>query len=478
MLGSKLIEMFKTLSKKELPKFKDYVSSPIYNKSDKVVHLFEIIKEEYPKCDSSNLDKEVVFKRLYPSKVMEDSSLRALMSQLTKLLENFFAFLEYESNVNLQERLKLIAFTERRLNSIYERQQKQSLQRAKKQKQSNELFYHQFRLLDIYFQFNIVNNNRDIKNSGLQELMYNLDLYYIASKLKYASALMNRQSVLATKYELHFLEEIFERVQGSDLYDISFVKIYYNLCMLSIAENSHDYYKELKVLMAEKSKELTRTEIRPLYIALSNYCIRQIKSGNTKYLYELFELHKKLLREKIFLFEDGFLSPHTYKNIVTVSLRVKEHDWTKKFIQEYRNKLHPDYRLSSHNYALASLNFSLQKYDYSKELLLEVQFFDDYYQLAYKILLIKNYYELEEMIVLKSSIEALRVYLIRQKNISTTNRMAYQNFVKFIQRLLRIKEGGTKKITDLLHDVQSPSRQVAERQWLIEKIEELKQLKK
>ena len=48
MLKSKLIEILKTISFKDLNRLDAYLHLPIYNKNEKVLDLFNIIKQEYP----------------------------------------------------------------------------------------------------------------------------------------------------------------------------------------------------------------------------------------------------------------------------------------------------------------------------------------------------------------------------------------------------------------------------------------------
>ncbi len=479
MLDSKLISMFRTLNKRELQRFEEYIKSPFFNKNEKVLHLFDIIKEEYPSCNSPRLNKTIVFNRLFPQKKQHDSSLRAVMSLLTKLLEDFFAYLEYEKSANFRERLKLDAFVNRRLDRVFDKFYNSIQKQLRKGKQNVDYFYHVFRLVDIVLRFNIGKGDRK-HESGLQQVMNNFDIYYVAAKLKYTCATINRQNVFDKQYDLHLLDEVLQLVKHPILKDIPLIQIYYNICLLWLKEDKSEmYYQKIRQLIGEHMNVIDAIEIRSVYVNLTNYCTQKVKLGHSNYLRELFELYKEMLATKAMWMDDEnkHMSPHHYKNFVTVGLRLQEYEWTEQFITQYKKELDPNHQKSVYNFALALLSFELKEYNKAKSHLLEVNFLDDYYQISYKVLLIKCYYELEESSVLQSSIEAFRIYLIRQKSISQVNRAAYQSYVNLMKKLLRIKAGGTKKLTNLQTEVLK-EKQIAERQWLLQKIEELLMLQK
>lgn len=48
MVNTKLITLLKTLSKSEINKFRDFVSSPFYNKNQTVINLCEEVIKYHP----------------------------------------------------------------------------------------------------------------------------------------------------------------------------------------------------------------------------------------------------------------------------------------------------------------------------------------------------------------------------------------------------------------------------------------------
>ena len=470
MHSSKLIAMFKKLSNKELNKLGLYLQSPIFNKTDNIVKLYEIIKKEHPKCESENLNKEIVFKKIFPKKKKEDSSLRALMSQMGKMMEDFFVFLELEQNEKLKDELLLKSFMNRKLNSLFDKKMENiTKQFDKKPAQDTEYFHHIFELSNLGFQQLMYENSRPAK-SGIQKVINDLDIYYVATKLRYMTAIINLQNIVRGNYELNLTEEVLEAVAHSNLQEVTFIKMYYHLCIL-LKENDEQHFEILKKLLQSHGDVLAKDETRHIYTALANYCTKKIKNGKTTYLKELFDLYKAMLSGDILMI-DKYIQPYNYKNIAMAALKLKEYDWAKSFIEEYRLKVHPKYRTDVYNYNIALLYFHLKNYKKAGQYLITVELLDPYFYINYKMLHIKTYYEEADFEPLKSSLDALRQYIRRDKIMSNYNIESCQNFINLLNRLLRIRFGGNRPLDSLKNDIETMPN-IGERQWLLEKTEEL-----
>src|SRR5690606_3561186 len=123
------------------------------------------------------------------------------------------------------------------------------------------------------------------------------------------------------------------------------------------------YFQQLKLLIENEGHCFQKKELQTLFIYLMNYCIDvKINSGHTEYYLELLSLYKTALDQKI-IFENDELNPHHYKNIITVSLHVKEFNWVEYFIQEYSQHLPKAEEQNALNYNLANLFFHKKEYE-------------------------------------------------------------------------------------------------------------------
>ncbi|MEZ5056131.1 MAG: hypothetical protein R2879_03750 [Saprospiraceae bacterium] len=72
---------------------------------------------------------------------------------------------------------------------------------------------------------------------------------------------------------------------------------------------------------------------------------------------------QKLLLEKEIIFSDGYLNEWHFKNIVTIGSRLKETDWVKEFLENYKEKLHPSIAENAYSYNLAYLYYTMNDLD-------------------------------------------------------------------------------------------------------------------
>jgi hypothetical protein len=472
MLKSKLIEILKTISFKDLNRLDAYLHLPIYNKNEKVLDLFNIIKQEYPSYGNNTvLEKENIIKQLFPDQQKQDAALRVVMSQLSKLVEDFFTidclqedFEQYRSEIYLKSLVK------KGLNGLFRKELDEAIKKSIEQKeQIIPNFLHQHELTKQSFNYNVINNNR-LQESGLQQVLDSLDVLYIASKLKYACAALNRQDVLGEKFNFTLIDEILLLLQQRPDLENNFITIYKNVLNL-LKSGDETYYKKIKQLISKNSDILSDDDKRDIYAWLTNYCTKKIKSGQDKYLHEIFDLYKVMLAEQMLLV-DNFFMPNHYKNIVITALKLKEYDWTQDFIYRYATKLPLDIRETVFNYTLAALHFDRKEYDEALFCLMKINPIDPYYGLNYRALLCKTYYELSEFMALNANLESFRVFVLREKQLSEYNNLSYKNFINVLKRLIRCKEK-KKKTTDNLLTEMSSMEPLVHKQWLLEKIQEL-----
>jgi len=73
MQNSKLITLLKALSPEEFRQFYRYIRTPFFTKSADLLKLYEAIRKHYPDFNSPKLEKERLFKHLYPKETFNDA---------------------------------------------------------------------------------------------------------------------------------------------------------------------------------------------------------------------------------------------------------------------------------------------------------------------------------------------------------------------------------------------------------------------
>ncbi|HET6990155.1 MAG TPA: hypothetical protein VFJ43_02480, partial [Bacteroidia bacterium] len=224
----------------------------------------------------------------------------------------------------------------------------------------------------------------------------------------------------------------------------------------------------LRILLKEHESKFTLSELREMYQYVLNYCIKKINLGNINWQKTLFEIYKITIGNKV-LMSEGHLSHWDYKNIVTISLRQKEFDWAKSFVENQKKFLLPAERENAYIYNLANVYFNAGEYSRSLKLLQQVEFSDVYYQLDSKSILLKTYFELDETESFFYHATAFRTFLNRNKLVSEYQRTIYLNLIRYSSQLM--KAAGIKKKIMLIRKKVEENRNIADLQWLLRKIE-------
>lgn len=472
MLNSKLIIIIKTFSARELNTFEKLVLSPFFNVNQEASALFAELKKLFPEFDKKQTEKKAVFKKLYPGKRFDEQKLRYVMTDLTRLLEEFLVQKQFSENDMLKKHLLLQSLNKRDLDKYFQWQISDAYSAQEKSPYRDAIYYERQAMLEEdSYSWTSRKDNRAI-DSSLQSLVDNIDIQYLTKKLKYSCEIINRMNVVKVEYNLSFLDNTLEFLKNNSFAHIPAITIYYQVLLTLRESENESHYRKLKTLLAGHISKFPQSELRDIYGFIQNYCIRQINLGNNNYLRELFENYKILLEKEIII-ENKSLAQFDFKNIVTIALRLDEYKWTESFIQKYSPLLSADFRKNAINYNLARLHYSKKQYRDALRLLLAVEFTDVYYHLDSKSLLLRIYYELEDWEPLLSLFNTFKIYLKRNKLISEYQRTTYTNLVKFVRKLTRIKMGSKLPLEKVKNEIEQV-KQIADLTWLQSKLEELK----
>ncbi len=441
MKSTHLVKVLSALDAKELKKFNDWVSSPFFNKNKRVNILCEFVLKYTPEHDDKGFTKEKTYRLLFQNQPYNSTQLNNVISDLLQLL---FQYLAYQNFQRTSEFEKICLMNELlakglddsmlKVSKRYEKEKAKTSIRNSSHFFDNYLFYKQ---IDEY---QLAQPTRDF-NENLQLKNDELDLFYVATKLKIASDMASRNLVIQGNYDCHFLEEVLERIEKNIEFYQNYpaITVYYNVIQ-TMASKDESYYFQLKDLLANNLSIFPKEELRVLYDYARNYCIRKINQGNSAYYKEILSLYQFLLDKQI-IFKNGHLTQWDYKNIVTVGMRLKEYDWTEQFIHKYKIQLPPNEQENAYVYNMAVYYYERKAYEKSLLMLHEVRFTDASYHIGAKIIQIKSYYELDESEALYSLIETFRIYIIRNKKLSDYRKKANLNFLKIVKKTFKLREG-------------------------------------
>jgi hypothetical protein len=119
MLNSKLFHVLKTLSIKELKGFEKYLHSPFFNSNETMKLLFSLLEKYHPGYNNTELEREQLFKQLFPSDDFDEKKIRYAVSDLTKLLEDYLLLLEFRKENVLTKHFLLKSYSERNIEKYF-----------------------------------------------------------------------------------------------------------------------------------------------------------------------------------------------------------------------------------------------------------------------------------------------------------------------------------------------------------------------
>ncbi len=472
MYNSKLYAILEHFDKYEQNRCRKYLQSPYFNRSEELIQLFDLLASNINGENGHSLEKEYLWEHLQAGKEYDDVRFRKYCSDLMKLVEGYLAQQNYEANPLHQATYLMEAIGERKMEKLYKTAIRSARRLSNQQPyRSADFFYQQYSIEQNYYNLTEYETKR-FDRSNIEQIAHNLDIFYLAEKLRMLGAAITQKKLASHDYQLLFTEEIIKHVEKIDFEKYPPVAIYYQIYLtLTDAENEEHYHK-LKQLLDRHGLKFPPREARDiLYMAAQNYCIRKINQGNQEFMTELFILYKDLIEKEI-LFAEGELSPWYFKNIVNIALRLGEYSWAEEFINTYSVHLPEALRENSLTYNLAQVYFFQKEYDKVLEQLRNVEYDDVAYNLGSKAMLLHTYYETDEIEPLYSLFESFRAFLNRHKDIPLNRRRNYANLIKFTKKLTRAIPGDQKNLDKIKQEIKS-TKNVASVNWLKEKIAEL-----
>lgn len=467
MFASKVIKLYSTFNSKDKKSLLKFAHSPYHNQHKDVARLVDYLST-LKKITPENVDRKLIHKEVFKNKKYNESNIRHISSYLFKVLE---AFIVYEEiNKNELEKFKILNkyYRENGVQNILESNIKRYFKLDKTLKRDSQYYQYNYLILNEIYQAK-QNIDRE-KESNLEELVHNLDIYYITEKLKQTSNVLAHNSIYNKDLELSLIDPILNYIEEKQLYKMPLIAVhYYNYFMVKEPKNESYFEKFMDTLNANTTA-FESSELRDLYILGINYNLKKANKGDKTYPKKVFELYKSGLKNKALL-PFNTLSSITYRNIINTALYLEEHKWAKNFIHEYKEYLEDEVQEDTFNFNLAHYYSKIEDYTSSLRILATLDFNDEIYSGRAKILQLKMYYESEEFEVLESFLDSFWIYLKRKKHLGY-HRDIWLKVIKYTKAILHTKIGDDARLLKIRAKIiEEP--QLMEKEWLCTKIDDL-----
>lgn len=447
MIKSKIIDILNSLNKDELKQLGELINSPYFNKNKNVMALFAELKKFYPSFESRNLTKEYVYSKIFPDNAYADKTFRNLMSDLLALAEKFLTLEELDTRKLYEKYLLTQSLLRKRLIKPAE----QSLREADKLF-DEELFdggniFYTKHLLEMEKDFLEIHKNNVI-NLNMKEGEYMI-YSFLSKYMLFRMKLANYKHKMDTQQASEFIKEFSGRVDmkpwveymeqiGGWENDIILI-YYYSTVFMENTTDDASFDKALGLFYKNKAK-LNVTETLNLYLTFSGFCAVKMAKGEKQYTEVLFDLYVKMAEENLLMGEDEeYMHITIFNNVFNTALMLGKLEWSKSFIDEYSQKLLPEYRDIMFHYAYAWYYFIAKDYEASLEHLGRVTMENTWIKARTKMLQIRLYYELGHAEAFFSFYDAFKHYLKNDKEIPEYSRNTDYVFITILNKMAKIK---------------------------------------
>lgn len=478
MKDRKITRALTRLSIYELNSFRRFLLSPYFNQNEAFVVFFDMLNEAIrADKDPGSVDSREVWTRIYGADTpYNDVKFRKLSSDLFALFEEFIMQKEMEGDGSEKLRLLMKAYINRNLSELYGSlihhiEFNKKLHQNKNAEHYLNMYNIERAIMDINFHDNTIGRKVEMdKVLNVEEMSYNLDVFFIAEKLRSYCTLLSWNQTFKLNKKIIGIDVILKLAQSPFFKDYPPIAIYYLISVIKSQEgNTEDYYK-LKDLLIGNLHHFDKKEGKDLLDLVIGYCIGLANKSMPEFGGEALEWYKLGLKNDIII-RDEHISPTTFRNIVLYALRQGEYDWAEEFIAEYAQYLDPTVRESNVNFSLARVEGYKKNWKKLIQLLAYTEYTEVFQALLSRTLLLIAYYELNELESLDSLFSSFKLYLDREKTYTKQRKEQYYNLIKFTRILSKTKSKDKTKLNKLIKEVENTDT-VVNKEWILEKINE------
>jgi hypothetical protein len=471
MQSTFLTDILPALTASERLALRKWLASPFVNHRTDVLKLYKILEYALESNRLHKVSKAKVWRRIYPGEPFDRDRINHLFSFLLKKIERFLAFAEWENDVDgLVQRLYLCrALRKRGLPAAFERHAERLeavLNASPHRHAAHFLVRHQLAGQRFHHGAVARRGGREEARQAVEAL----DRYYAIENLGWACTLQSLQTLSSEPLPFSPLTApVLELAEQAPVDDNSAATILYESFQLLAAPEPEPHFERLKLLLLERSDVFPGAESRDQYMAAINYCIRRHNRGDRTYTREAFDLYRIALDRGV-LVENGRMPAYTYTNINLLAHVAGESVWALGFLERYRPALPAAERDNTYRYNLAFHHFRGGRYGAVLDLLQQVEFSEVFVSLDVRKMLLRSYFELGEYAALDSLLASFRTFLRRRHELGY-HRESYLNLLKFTKKLVRAVHASPRR-RKMLADAIRAERAVAEREWLLQKVEQ------
>jgi hypothetical protein len=493
-LKHEVLEILRTFSRHETKRFGKFLQSAYFNKSEKIYHLFLIIKRFFPTYRGKRLTKFRIYKKLDYGRPYNDSTIRNLIYDLQEFAEKYMKQIEFDKDKPANAVFWRRQLLKRRLDMLNKINiDNTEMLISKIPSFDGDLFHSKLKLESDKFSLKAMAEYMDratfLRNDSavLTRAFISLLNFFVIEAMKHCHLMLlygkqykapQKKQTVADFLKTFDLEKMSQFVKKYSKRDSWILELYPALLKAFSNFENDTFYNRFKNLLIRYSPKLSLSENVFLYNALTGYCTARIElnmnNANNKYDKELFHLHNMMLKNGYYLTApDNKIHYFMYNIILRNALKLKKIYWAMDFINKNKNKLYPASKENITAYGTALVFFERGKNAIALQNLSKVNFdtFEDVpaaYELYAKLL-----YELKENSKTLNKLDEYRTYVAKIRGIDDNIKSMHLNFIDFLWNIVNYRMARKGITLPNIKKFFAETPNINSRQWLAERIKEL-----
>ena len=398
---SKLIDLLKALSNKEMRSLSELVTSPFFNKKEKVIRLFECLKKCHP--DFKPIYRSSLYQHLFPENSRTDNEplndkeykqLRDTMSDLVKLVQEYLLYKDRQKNEVRQKYELARVFLSRGLQKHVPDLLKTAKEKHALRPEGDPLHLYDMSVLSEMELFYGLTQDWG-KSIGMQAALDYFHHHALAGQLRLYAAAISREHTIPFTYNYLMERELLEHFSAQDYTHIPIINAYYRIFMLLRGKDLQTHYRPLLDILTKQSDHFSYGELQNLYALLFNFCNLQTNLGFSEYHVQKFEIYEHTLPEGLWHY-GKYISRDHFILATRAGLASNNIEGAIWVIEQYSDELQPQHKKSIRCLARVFLLLTQKKYTEAHDALIKMGDPPEgfYYGIYFRLLKIQVYYEL------------------------------------------------------------------------------------
>ncbi|MEO1258800.1 MAG: hypothetical protein AAFZ15_08375 [Bacteroidota bacterium] len=447
-----LFSLLGSLDKKELAAFSKYLRLQ-YGKEQIALEVFRYFKKYYPTfADERKMDLAYAYRKIFKVDIDEDrynrKKLLNALSDLKSWLKEFLLLQKIRSKDSFESQAMWLTILRDRKMEVEFAAEVGRLKMKKEKEAPMGVKDFLDRVVTDHFMYGkkVLSYKPDME--ALQSYGNNLDLCYLASRMKIACEMANLRNVRNADFKMGLLPAAIELGNSFLAGDYPLPKLYFKVFQL-INDQEAGSYADITALLAANA---TVIDVREFHIVLSylhNHAAAQIRRGKEEMYQELHLLNVFALEHGAFI-RNG-ISPTQFHNIVSIASRANAYDWAISFVDNHQKYLP---KIDVESIILLSKSiilFHKQEFAESLEIAVKIKSNDIRQTIRVKIIIVQCMYEIngEDNFELLDFCQTFEVFLRRNRSAVREIVEATSNFIKMVKMLLKMKKEKEKVLQEI-----------------------------